>query len=277
LHRRGLADAGEGTFAVEEGRVASLREARGGEWACGVISLFLDESGDHSLHKVDPQFPVFTLAGCAFDDSYYEARVVPEIVVLKHRLFGRSDIVLHTADITRNRNGFESLKMAEVREEFYRSLNEFLRALDFVVVAVSIRKNEHIRRRAEPADPYHLSLEVILERFYYLLQERNDHGRVIAESRNRLFDNDLRQEFDRLMSTKRSYVRAARLRSRIEGLEFRHKRENLAGLQIADLVATPVSRFVIGRRTHEDFSIIEQKFRRSPVGEYWGYGLKILP
>ena len=31
--------------------------------------MFLDESGDHSLVKIDEQFPVFCLAGCIFDEE----------------------------------------------------------------------------------------------------------------------------------------------------------------------------------------------------------------
>lgn len=109
------------------------------------------------------------------------------------------------------------------------------------------------------------------------LRERGAQGRVVAESRNAVFDADLRHEFDRLMNRKVSYVRASHLRSRIMGLEFREKRENLAGLQIADLMATPISRFVIGKRTYEDFAVVEEKLRRSAAGNYRGYGLKILP
>jgi len=33
-------------------------------------SLFLDESGDHSLSVIDPQFPVFVLGGVIFDADY---------------------------------------------------------------------------------------------------------------------------------------------------------------------------------------------------------------
>lgn len=45
----------------------------------GRLVLFLDESGDHSLSKIDPQYPMFVLAGCVFEMGYYEDVVVPEI------------------------------------------------------------------------------------------------------------------------------------------------------------------------------------------------------
>ena len=34
--------------------------------------MFLDESGDHSLDKIDKSYPMFVLAGCIFDQEYYE-------------------------------------------------------------------------------------------------------------------------------------------------------------------------------------------------------------
>ena len=63
---------------------------------------------------------------------------------------------------------------------------------------------------------------------------------------------------------------------RITGLSLRAKRENIAGLQLADLVVSPVGRFVLGKPTKEDFRIIEAKFRRRE-GRYEGAGLVVLP
>ncbi len=34
-----------------------------------MLVLFLDESGDHSLHKFDPQYPMFVLAGCVLEET----------------------------------------------------------------------------------------------------------------------------------------------------------------------------------------------------------------
>lgn len=55
------------------------------------------------------------------------------------------------------------------------------------------------------------------------------------------------------------------------------KRENIVGLQLVDLVVSPFGRHILGKRDHEDFRIIEQKFRRNWRGEYQGVGLVVLP
>ena len=108
--------------------------------------LFLDESGDHNLAVIDPQYPLFVLGGIIVDKGYAEGKMTEAIQDFKRRLFGRGDLILHTADITRNRNGFERLKEPAFRERFYAELNELVRSLIFTVVACVIRKDEHLSR-----------------------------------------------------------------------------------------------------------------------------------
>jgi hypothetical protein len=64
---------------------------------------------------------------------------------------------------------------------------------------------------------------------------------------------------------------------RITGLKLSAKSENIAGLQLADLVLTPIGRYILGKAIKEDFRIIESKFRRSKSGQWKGYGLVVLP
>lgn len=41
--------------------------------------LFIDESGDHGLKNIDPNFPVFVLSGCIFSkEDYPIARFILE-------------------------------------------------------------------------------------------------------------------------------------------------------------------------------------------------------
>ena len=57
---------------------------------------------------------------------------------------------------------------------------------------------------------------------------------------------------------------------------LKDKRLNIGGLQLADLVVSPIGRAMLGKPTHEDWEIVKSKFRRGPRG-YEGYGLVILP
>ncbi len=79
--------------------------------------LFLDESGDHNLAVIDPSYPLFVLGGVIVDARYAEGALEDGLRDFKRRLFGRDDLILHTADITRNRGGFERFKEPEFREQ----------------------------------------------------------------------------------------------------------------------------------------------------------------
>lgn len=237
--------------------------------------LFLDESGSHNLAVIDPQYPLFVLGGVIIEQRHLEEVVQPELDRLKRDLFGSERLVLHTADLTRNRRGFESLKDAEVRSRFYQKLNTLMARWEYAVIACVVRKEEHLRRYGVGAlDPYLLSLGVVLEGFLFEVGE--EEGAVVLERRGYPLDRQLELAWENLKVQGTEHLRGAELARRVTSFTLHPKRENLAGLQLADLVVTPIGRRVLGKRTHEDFRIIERKFRR--VGNsYKGVGLTVLP
>jgi hypothetical protein len=72
-------------------------------------------------------------------------------------------------------------------------------------------------------------------------------------------------------------MQASQIDKRIQSLVLRDKKADIAGLQLADLIVTPIGRNVLGKPTKEDFQIVESKMRRSPNGRIDGYGLIVLP
>jgi len=59
--------------------------------------LFLDESGDHSLTRIDPQYPVFVLGGVVVDADYAAGEMARKLDRFKLDVLGTSDVTLHTA------------------------------------------------------------------------------------------------------------------------------------------------------------------------------------
>jgi hypothetical protein len=240
--------------------------------------LFLDESGDHNLSVIDAQYPMFVLGGVIVDKDYAEGRLTDELNVFKQALFGRTDIVLHTADITRNRNGFEQLQDAEFRARFYEALNGLMRRLEYSVVACTIRKDEHLSRYGVAAlDPYMLSLDVLVERFCFDVGKVTGGGVIVGEKRDPTLDRELDLAWLNLKIQGTRFMQAKDVEDRIAGLNLRAKADNIAGLQLADLVVSPIGRHVLGKPDKEDWRIVEEKFRRSPSGQVEGYGLVVLP
>lgn len=240
--------------------------------------LFLDESGDHNLRVIDPQYPLFVLGGVIMDKEYAEGELVMRMNAFKRELFGREDLVLHTADITRNRNGFERLKDPGFRAVFYRKLNALMAELRYTVVACAIRKDLHLSRYGMAAlDPYLMSLDVLVERFCMEVGDREGGGLVVAERRDPTLDHELELAWLNLKIQGTRYLQAKQIERRIMAMNLRDKKANLAGLQLADLVVTPIGRKVLGKTVKEDYQIIERKFRCNYQGRVEGYGLVVLP
>lgn len=240
--------------------------------------LFLDESGDHNLSVVDPQYPVFVLAGVMVEQGYAEGALTESIDRFKRELFGRTDIVLHTSDMIRNRNGFEALQDPAFRSRFYIALNALMRNLHYTVVACAIRKDNHLARYGVAAlDPYMLSLDILVERFCFEIGRAQGGGVIVAEKRGSTLDRQLELAWLNLKIQGTRYVPASDVDERIVGLNLRPKAANIAGLQLADLVASPIGRHVLDKPRQPDWTIVESKLRRDRAGRTAGYGLVVLP
>ena len=57
--------------------------------------IFVDESGDHGLVNIDPQYPVFVLAFCVFHKQRYIQSTMPALQQFKFNHFGHDQIILH--------------------------------------------------------------------------------------------------------------------------------------------------------------------------------------
>lgn len=240
--------------------------------------FFLDESGDHNLSVIDPQYPLFVLGGIIVDKEYAEGEMEHEIRAFKQEIFGSAEINLHTADITRNRFGFERMIETKFRENFYQKLNALMRRLQYEVVACVIRKDEHLRAYGVAAlDPYLLSLDVLVERFCMEIGDLAGGGLIVAERRGPTLDHQLELAWLNLKVQGTRFMQAKAIEHRVLGLNLRDKTENIGGLQLADLVVTPIGRYVLGKTIKEDFEIVKSKLRRNREGKYEGYGLVVLP
>jgi hypothetical protein len=239
--------------------------------------MFLDESGHHGLVKIDPDYPLFVLGGIIVVETYAYGELTDRIQRFKRDLFGRDDLILHTADITRNKNGFEQMKEAAFRSRFFREINQLMRELTYTVVACVIKKDEHLAQYGfEAVDPYMLSLDILVERFCFELDSADGTGNIIAEKRSPVLDRQLDIAWLNLKVQGTHFVQAIHINQRISSLISQPKQANIAGLQLADLVISPIGRHVLGKQDHEDWEIVERKFRKRG-GSYEGAGLVILP
>lgn len=223
--------------------------------------LFLDESGDHNLSVIDHRYPMFVLGGVLLDEDYANGPLTEALNNFKREIFDRTDIILHTADITRNRNGFEALKDVMFRTRFYDRINVLMRELRYSVVACAIRKNDHLRRYREAAlDPYLFSLKVLVERFCFDIDKAGGSGLIVAEKRDPTLNKELKLAWSNLKTLGTYYLQARDIEDRIVGLKLKSKRDNIAGLQLADLVVSPIGRHILGKADKEGWRVVEENY-----------------
>lgn len=75
--------------------------------------VFVDESGDHSLEFINPEYPVFVLAFCIIPVGEYVERITPAVRRLKFELFGHDMAILHEHEIRKRLGMFSQLGKTE--------------------------------------------------------------------------------------------------------------------------------------------------------------------
>ena len=241
--------------------------------------LFLDESGDHNLSLIDPQHPIFVLGGVIANREYALGTLTEKLNAFKRDLFGNTEIVLHTADFTRQKNGFERMKERSFCEKFYEKLNLLIADLDITIIACAIKKQQHMDKYGlDAVDPYHLSLNILAERFCFDMGAKiSKKGKIIAEARDTTLNSQLELAWLNVKISGTHYLQAADINNRIENLVLKTKHDKIAGLEIADAIVTPIARRILGRTSRVDLNIIKSKMRKNNIGEITGYGLVTLP
>lgn len=238
--------------------------------------VFVDESGDHGLQSIDPEYPAFVLAFSIFSKREYAEIAVPGMLGFKFRYFGHDQVILHEHHIKKAKGDFRVLVNKQVRDAFFQDLSDLIARLPVTLVAVVIRKEALKDRYREPTNPYALAMEYGLERICAFLQEKGQGGRlthVVFERRGGKEDSELELEFRRLTGGANSICSRVPLE-----IVLTDKKAVSTGLQIADLVARPIGLHVLRPDQHNrTWSIIESKLRRSSNGRIDGYGLKIFP
>ncbi len=243
--------------------------------------LYIDECGDQNLENFNPDFPIFTLCGVLVSRQN-KKELEASFISLKKEFWGDENVIIHSRDIRRCKKKFINLLDLEVKQRFYNRINEILKHNEaYVIVACSILKEPFIRLFSNTEDVYGLSLSYLLERSIFCIDdcvadnEKEAVINVIFEKRGKIEDRNLTQFYNRLRVIGTKWVTPERLCKRIGSFTARSKKDNLIGLQIADLIAYPIARKVLSPQSvNPAFDIIEPSIYSSK-GIMLGF--KIIP
>ncbi|PKP66758.1 MAG: DUF3800 domain-containing protein [Alphaproteobacteria bacterium HGW-Alphaproteobacteria-7] len=208
--------------------------------------VFADESGDHGLDKIDPEFPMFALSFCMIEKAAYISSVVPAFQQFKFDFWGHDGVVLHEHEIRKRKGPFTLLLTnPDLRASFYERLNGLMADTPMSIVASVIDKVKLKAKYAQPSNPYEIALLFCMERLLGQLLAKGQSDRtvhVLFESRGKQEDADLELEFRRICANQRNWgwKQTDFTQIRFEPV-FVKKAANATGLQLSDLTARPIA------------------------------------
>lgn len=91
---------------------------------------------------------------------------------------------------------------------------------------------------------YTISLSFLIERAIFFLDSKTKPAEleIIVEKRGKVEDNELLRHYNEVHSVGTGFVTPARIKGYNTRLRFKAKKENINGLQPADLIAHPIAR-----------------------------------
>lgn len=235
------------------------------------LILFLDESGDSNLCKINPQYPIFGLGGVILDEDYYNKRVITEVDNFKIEIFDKREIILHSRLIRKKEKDFFCLRNQDLWNKFNSELANLFQNLNFSVISVVIRKKEHVQKYRRPYSPYHYSLEIVIESFVKILYRLQRYGYIIAEARGKREDRELIEVFNNFVQNGTRFIRAHDIKNKNLKLKFHKKSDHITGLELSDLCIGAITQAVLyDNYSRQDYKIVMKKM------DQW-HGLKIKP
>lgn len=260
----------------------------------GRFRLFFDETGNGDLHaaKKDPNQRYLSLTGIVIRQDIHDKYTTRRLTRLKADIFGHAQksIVLHRRELISRSGAFAALNDAHLRAQFDARFAALVAEVPAPAFTVSIDKEEHLTKyKVWQYSPYHYVATCLFERFVLWLHRTGNVGDVMGEARNPTHDAQLRRAFRRFYKygtvVRREIIQKCLISKE---LHLEPKTANVAGLQIADLLAHPAHRsfkfLKLGQSIPNDYGsflaeiLVRYIYDRNPrVGLIEGYGRKWLP
>jgi hypothetical protein len=199
-------------------------------------------------------------------------------------------LILHRKELVNRKYPFQALRDSQIEAAFNAELLALLERFQYKIITAVIDKLEHCQRYPDwQHHPYHYCQEVLLERYVSSMARVGKVGDVLAESRGTRPDRELKSAYQDIHAKGTEWVSPEVFQRHLTSkeLKIKKKSDNIAGLQLADLIAYPSFKATLlrqkGEPLPENFSgrvaaILEAgKYRCSPMGRIEGWGRKWLP
>lgn len=255
--------------------------------------MYVDEVGQEAMRVFETDHQRYlSLTGVIMRVDYAGGEFIERMEDLKSEYFDDhhpdDPVVFHRSEMVRRKGPFSILSDDNVSEEFNTELLKLIADSRFIATTVGIDKESHKSHYSDPAHPYHYLLELMLERYVKFLETKGTRGDIYFESRGAKKDQKLQDELVALRKGGNANISARSLEKRLctDGLVFKRGDQNVAGLQLADIIAFPSLRHLVCTDQQKELDVgmtsqivkilVDEKYRRSPGGLIQGYGTKWL-
>ena len=256
-------------------------------------TLYLDESETSNAGRK----PTFVIAGIIMKDDYHDTTFTEKMNTLKKIIWSdmsnASDIILHekeVKDATQHRVDKNQIKPdykrffnnKENSTKLYTELSHLLRTSNLHTMACAIDKELLYKNYSKEIcnDEYNICLQVLMENFCHFLQQQNAIGSIKYEAREDTQNADLMQRFYQIKAIGTLYIDSYAIQKYIKEIEFPNKRDNIAGLQLADFLPNQIGKKIIGNNLFtntQDFNHnIFRKAYNGNVNNKRRYGIKSI-
>lgn len=252
----------------------------------GDYIIFVDESGDDGLTKIDEKYPYYSITFCILEKSIY-SDYCKSIKKLKMKFFNSDVIVLHETDLIKklrsgdrysynNTRTQQLLKLIPTDDfnDFIQQLNELISETEFTIFSIVIDKKsvqKHIKKEGKSKGLLHKiavtkGIECVEEHLCELNQADKLTCIIFEESEN---NKSIKNIFADIIMSRMEYINLQ--------YEICHKQSNLDGLQLADLTAQVGIKFIMNQSTTDRaVKASIQKMPKSKNGDVIGKGIIVI-
>jgi Protein of unknown function (DUF3800) len=256
--------------------------------------LYVDEVGTDDLANLEADNDRYlSLTGVAMKVDDARDQLEPKLNWIKSKIFEHDPdepLNMHRRKIMQFKGAFQALRDEEKRRRFDRALLRIFTICDYTVITCLLDKRAMLKQvHWHQRHPYHYLMEILVEKYVQFLERKQSVGDIMPEGRKKPNDPLLQDAYVTVRENGTYHVSAQRMAARLPALnlKFRYKADNIAGLQLCDLIAHP-SHMIIRQRLGHPVELgafcdqvktilLNHKYDRSGMGNIVGYGMKWLP
>ena len=215
--------------------------------------VYIDESGDHSYSGLpDLGRRYLGLTAIVIHQTDYNPAVPRQLEDIKRRHLPYDadfPVVLHRKDIIQKRLDFSRLQDPLLARDWDDDMLSFLTACPMQIFTVVFDKKAHVDHNKGVLDrAYPRCLVALLETIAtWLALQPDSVGDILLESRGTKSDSELQRTYESILRLGTDLYAAERFQAVFPkgALLFGGKQHNVAGLQIADLLAADQAKLAI--------------------------------